>query len=116
MSGLQGFRISPQQASVYPHINGATQHPFSSHLQWSLSQPLDVDALNKRLQALVAGSEILRTRLMPVPGLRHPVQVIDETAALAVNLQDLRQHSRADQDAALTRLVDQPRDWTAPCA
>ncbi|WP_306110031.1 condensation domain-containing protein, partial [Pseudomonas sp. PICF6] len=114
MSGLQGFRISPQQASVYPHTHGAAQHPFSCHLQWSLSQPLDVDALNNRLQALVAGSEILRTRLMPVPGLRHPVQVIDEAGSLAVNLQDLRQHSRADQDAALAQLATQPRDWTTP--
>ncbi|PBJ21305.1 Tyrocidine synthase 3 [Pseudomonas ogarae] len=114
MSGLQGFRISPQQASVYPHINGAAEHPFSCHLQWSLSQPLDVDALNNRLQTLVAGSEILRTRLMPVPGLRHPVQVIDEAGSLAVNLQDLRQHSRVDQDAALARLADQPCDWTTP--
>ncbi len=97
-----------------PHINGAAQHPFSCHLQWSLSQPLDVDALNNRLQALVAGNEILRTRLMPVPGLRHPVQVIDETGSLAVNLQDLRQHSGADQDAALARLATQPRDWATP--
>ncbi|RDI07564.1 amino acid adenylation domain-containing protein [Pseudomonas fluorescens] len=114
MSGLQGFRISPQQASVYPHINGAAEHPFSCHLQWSLSQPLDVAALDNRLQALVAGSEILRTRLMPVPGLRHPVQVIDEAGSLAVNLQDLRQHSRVDQDAALARLATQPRDWATP--
>ncbi|AOS37999.1 non-ribosomal peptide synthetase [Pseudomonas brassicacearum] len=114
MSGLQGFRISPQQASVYPHINGAAEHPFGCHLQWSLSQPLDVAALDNRLQALVAGSEILRTRLMPVPGLRHPVQVIDEAGSLAVNLQDLRQHSRVDQDAALARLATQPRDWATP--
>ncbi|MGQ3318083.1 non-ribosomal peptide synthetase [Pseudomonas brassicacearum subsp. neoaurantiaca] len=114
MSGLQGFRISPQQASVYPHINGAAEHPFSCHLQWSLSQSLDVAALNNCLQALVAGSEILRTRLMPVPGLRHPVQVIDEAGSLAVNLQDLRQHSRVDQDAALARLATQPRDWATP--
>ncbi|WP_460159384.1 non-ribosomal peptide synthetase [Pseudomonas sp. S3_H09] len=114
MSGLQGFRISPQQASVYPHINCAAEHPFGCHLQWSLSQPLDVAALDNRLQALVAGSEILRTRLMPVPGLRHPVQVIDEAGSLAVNLQDLRQHSRVDQDAALARLATQPRDWATP--
>ncbi|WP_460158964.1 non-ribosomal peptide synthetase [Pseudomonas sp. S3_E11] len=114
MSGLQGFRISPQQASVYPHINGAAEHPFGCHLQWSLSQSLDVAALNNCLQALVAGSEILRTRLMPVPGLRHPVQVIDEAGSLAVNLQDLRQHSRVDQDAALARLATQPRDWATP--
>ncbi len=114
MSGLQGFRISPQQASLYPHINGAAEHPFSCHLQWSLSQSLDVAALNNCLQALVAGREILRTRLMPVPGLRHPVQVIDEAGSLAVNLQDLRQHSRVDQDAALARLATQPRDWATP--
>lgn len=114
MSGLQGFRISPQQASVYPHINGAAEHPFSCHLQLSLLHPLNVDLLTSRLQALVNGSEILRTRLMPVPGLHHPVQVIEEAVSLAVNIQDLSQHSRADQDAALARLSDQPRDWTKP--
>ncbi|NQD91135.1 amino acid adenylation domain-containing protein [Pseudomonas sp. CrR25] len=114
MSGLQGFRISPQQASVYPHINGAAEHPFSCHLQWSLSRPLDADALNNRLLALMADSEILRTRLVPVPGLRHPVQVIHETADLRVAAQDLRPLKRAEQDAALTRLAEQPRDWTKP--
>ncbi|WHS62638.1 non-ribosomal peptide synthetase [Pseudomonas sp. G2-4] len=112
MSGLQGFRISPQQASVYSHINGAAEHPFSCHLQWSVSQPLDVETLNNRLQALVAGSEILRTRLMPVPGLRHPVQVIDDAGSRAVDLLDLQQQSPAEQDAALKGLTAQPRDWT----
>ena len=116
MSGLQGFRISPQQASVYPHINGAAEHPFSCHLQWSLSRPVDFDALNSRLLALMADSEILRTRLMPVPGLRHPVQVIDEACALAVSMQDLRQYSPAEQDTALTDLAAQARDWTHPLA
>jgi amino acid adenylation domain-containing protein len=114
MNGLQGFRISPQQASVYPHLNGAAEHPFSCHLQWSLSRPVDVETLNSRLLALLADSEILRTRLMPVPGLRHPVQVIHETCTLPMTVQDLRQHSLADQDAALANLAAQPRDWTNP--
>ncbi|TWC07585.1 MULTISPECIES: amino acid adenylation domain-containing protein [unclassified Pseudomonas] len=116
MSGLQGFRISPQQAALYPHIKGAAEHPFGCHLQWSLSGPTDVEALNSRLQALLAASEILRTRLMPVPGLRHPVQVIDETGTVTVAQLDLRQHNNADQDAELARLVSQTRDWTAPLA
>lgn len=116
MSGLQGFRISPQQASVYPHINDAVEHSFSCHLQWSLSRPVDVDALNSRLLALMADSEILRTRLTPVPGLRHPVQVIHDNCALAVTVQDLRQHSCAEQEIELTRLAMQARDWTNPLA
>ncbi|MCG6576597.1 non-ribosomal peptide synthetase [Pseudomonas sp. AF32] len=114
MSGLQGFRISPQQASVYPHINGIATHALSCHLQWAVSLPLDVEALNERLLALVAGNEILRTRLMPVPGLRHPVQVIDETGSLSVELLDLQRHSPADQDSALKQLAVQARDWTTP--
>src|SRR3546814_2575447 len=40
--------------------------------------------------------------------------VIDEAGSLAVNLQDLRQHSRADQDVVLSQLATQPRDWTTP--
>lgn len=114
MNGLQGFRISPQQASVYPHLNGVAAHSFSCHLQWAVSLPLEVDALNERLLALVADNEILRTRLMPVPGLRHPVQVIDETGSLKVELLDLQQHSPAEQDSALKRLAIQARDWATP--
>ena len=116
MSGLQGFRISPQQASVYQHTNGVAEHPLSCRLQWSCSQPVPVDVLSQRLCALMADSEILRTRLMPVPGLRHPVQVIDETVDLRVAALDLRSLKRAERDAALARLAEQPRDWTLPLA
>lgn len=116
MSGLQGFRISPQQASVYQHINGVAEHPLSCGLQWSLSQSVSTDILNQRLAVLVAASEILRTRLVPVPGLRYPVQVIDSSAELPVALLDLRSLDGAEQDAALTRLAQEPRDWTLPLA
>ncbi|MGY2402230.1 non-ribosomal peptide synthetase [Pseudomonas sp. SDO5271_S396] len=103
MNGLQGFRISPQQAALYPHIQGNTAHPFSCQLQWTLSQPVDVDALNRRLQALATDSEILRTRLTPVPGLRHPVQVIHEQSSLTVGTRDLRHLSHAEQQTALAQ-------------
>ena len=116
MSGLQGFRISPQQASVYQHINGVAEHPLSCRLQWSSSLPLGLDVLNQRLRALIADSEILRTRLTPVPGLRFPVQVIHDRVELSVSLQDWRSLSRDEQDAALDRLTTQPRDWTLPLA
>ncbi|MBT2339587.1 MULTISPECIES: non-ribosomal peptide synthetase [Pseudomonas] len=116
MNGLQGFRISPQQAALYPHINGVAAHPFGCHLQWSLSGPTDVAALDRRLRSLMAGCEILRTRLVPVPGLHHPVQVIDADGTLTVALLDLRQHGPAEQDAELTRLTTQSRDWATPLA
>lgn len=116
MSGLQGFRISPQQASVYPHINGATEHPFCCHLQWCVSRPLHADRLSQRLQALASASEILRTRLTPVPGLRHPVQVIHDSGAPTVAVQDLRQLNAADQAAVLKRLATESREWSEPLA
>ncbi|AKJ96692.1 peptide synthetase [Pseudomonas chlororaphis] len=116
MSGLQGFRISPQQAALYPHLNGVAAHPYGCHLQWTLSGPTDVDALDNRLRTLLADCEILRTRLMPVPGLRHPVQVIDDSGSLAVTSVDLRQRPVAEQEAELARLASQPRDWTTPLA
>ncbi|ELQ19109.1 putative non-ribosomal peptide synthetase [Pseudomonas fluorescens BRIP34879] len=100
MNGLQGFRISPQQASLYPHLNGGNRHPFCCQLQWAVTRPVDADTLTQRLQALAGGSEILRTQLTPVPGLRHPVQVIHDTCALRVNV--------AQQIPSL------PQDWTQP--
>lgn len=114
MNGLQGFRISPQQAALYPHLNGATEHPFSCHLQWTLAEPLGIDTLNRRLLALACANEILRTRLTPVPGLRHPVQVIDDNSTLTVATEDLRALSPGQQQAALTRLAAPQRDWSQP--
>lgn len=111
MNGLQGFRISPQQASLYPHLDGATEHPFSCHLQWTITQAVDVDTLTRRLQALAQGSEILRTQLTPVPGLRHPVQVIHDHATLSVAVKDLRHLNSSDQQVALAT-----RDWAQPLA
>lgn len=109
MNGLQGFRISPQQASLYPHLSGATEHTFNCQLQWTVDQAVDAATLTQRLQTLANASEILRTQLTPVPGLRHPVQVIHDQAALAVAAKDLRHLSPADQDLALAAL-----DWTPP--
>ncbi|AWY44166.1 amino acid adenylation domain-containing protein [Pseudomonas putida] len=116
MSGLQGFRISPQQASVYQHINGAAEHPMSCRLQWSVSSPVTAELLNQRLRALIADSEILRTRLAPVPGLRFPVQVIHDSVELPVAVLDLSALAPDQQHTALTGLATQPRDWTLPLA
>ncbi|MGY2257692.1 non-ribosomal peptide synthetase [Pseudomonas sp. SDO55104_S430] len=116
MSGLQGFRISPQQASVYQYTNGVAEHPLSCRLQWSVASPVTVDVLNQRLRALVADSEILRTRLTPVPGLRFPVQVIHDSVELPVAVQDLRGQDQNQQNAALNHLATQARDWTLPLA
>ncbi|ARU88536.1 amino acid adenylation domain-containing protein [Pseudomonas sp. M30-35] len=114
MNGLQGFRISPQQASVYQHISGSTAHPLSCRLQWSCSKLVSADVLSQRLSDLSAASEILRTRLVPVPGLRFPVQVIDESVDLPIVMLDLRSLDPTEQAAELTRLGEQPRDWTLP--
>lgn len=116
MSGLQGFRISPQQASVYQHTHGAAEHPLSCRLQWSVDSPVSADLLKQRLCALITDSEILRTRLAPVPGLRFPVQVIHDTIELPVTVQDLRALDQHQQDAALSLLASQTRDWTLPLA
>lgn len=116
MSGLQGFRISPQQASVYQHTHGVAEHPLSCRLQWSVASPVTAELLSQRLNALIADSEILRTRLAPVPGLRFPVQVIHDSIELPVVVQDLRALDPGQQDAALSQLATQPRDWTLPLA
>lgn len=114
MNGLQGFRISPQQASVYQHINGSAQHSLSCHLQWNCCSPVSAEILTQRLNDLITASEILRTRLVPVPGLRHPVQVIDEFVELPIAVLDLRALDPAAQDAALARLGEQTHDCSLP--
>ncbi len=68
-----GFRLSPQQAQPLTLERGnAVQCALA------LANGLDQATLQSRLDAVVARQEILRTRLMTLPAMRGPQQVIAE--------------------------------------
>jgi amino acid adenylation domain-containing protein len=76
---VQGFRLSPQQRQLWSH-QGAGRS-FRTHCTLSLSGELRADALRAALERVIARHEILRTSFRRSPGIRFPIQVIQEAAA-----------------------------------
>ncbi|GIH03428.1 hypothetical protein Rhe02_14950 [Rhizocola hellebori] len=67
-----GFRTSPQQRAAWRHPNARAQ------LTARLDGPPDADRLSAAVAQIRRRHEILRTRLVALPGHTSPVQVIDE--------------------------------------
>ncbi|NHZ80287.1 amino acid adenylation domain-containing protein [Massilia sp. CCM 8695] len=75
---IEGFRPSVQQVRLWQaNVAGA-----GAVLHAQLDGDIDAGRLRLALEAAVARHEILRTRLHAVAGMRTPVQVIDEHAAV----------------------------------
>ncbi|GJG89258.1 hypothetical protein tb265_44390 [Gemmatimonadetes bacterium T265] len=70
---------------------------YNSAAAFRLRGPLDLAALGRALDALVARHESLRTRF-GAPG-DQPVQIVDPPAAAAFVVDDLRAHPDASRDA-----------------
>lgn len=92
MTEVSGFRASPQQAVCWSLMAGDADHPYWASLELQIEGPCDVQAFERRLQALEQFEEILRTRLCTLPGMQLPIQQIDADAPVARVLQaNLRQ-------------------------
>ncbi len=70
-----------------------------------LSGSLDVKALDKALNHIVARHEVLRTTIVVVDG--SPMQRIAERRTIDLPVIDLRIHSVQDRDAEARRLIDE---------
>ncbi|HXB21643.1 MAG TPA: amino acid adenylation domain-containing protein [Candidatus Solibacter sp.] len=73
------YGLSPQQKSAWA-FRSSTQLP---HVQitWDVEGALDHARLRRALQQVVRRHEILRSRLVPVPGLKFPVQEVSKEIA-----------------------------------
>lgn len=108
MSTVTGYRISPQQAAYWQQCRDSDfQHGFT-YLSVGLKQATDEQLLRDRLQQLVAREEILRTRLHSLPGMALPIQMIEETADIALEKFDWRNFSAPEQAARLRELGEHP--------
>ena len=116
MNGLTGFRISPQQAAANALLAGQGAHPFGSLLQLPLDQPIDPTLLGARLERCAAEAEILRTRLVAVPGMAQAIQVIDAQAPLPLTVEDLRPLDEAARQARLDAFAAPRRAWPGALA
>ncbi|MGX5182922.1 condensation domain-containing protein [Streptomyces avermitilis] len=83
---------------------------------WELTGPLDPQALQRALTALVDRHELLRSALVPVDG--RPEQVVRGCAPFELRRVDLRDRDGQEQDKAiagdLAGLLEKPFDLSSP--
>ena len=75
---VEGYLLSPQQKRLWSlqQEDGATA--YQAQCAVLIEGPLDVEALKEATQAVVDRHEILRTSFQRQPGMKVPVQVINE--------------------------------------
>lgn len=85
-SNVEGFELSPQQARLW-HLQQSERGALSdARLCLRLPEGVNVERLKASLNSLVERHEILRTRYHQLPGMRLPVQVIEEQVDLGAHL------------------------------
>jgi amino acid adenylation domain-containing protein len=106
METLQGFRLSPQQRRVW-RLQEGRGAAYRTQCALLLDGRLDESALDEALRRLFSRHEILRTSFQCLPGMRTPVQRIEERVRPALERIDLTGFAGPDQDAELARLFDE---------
>lgn len=75
---VQGFRLSPQQRRAWGLLMLGARDAYRTRCAVRIDGPLDIAALAAAIEATVARHEILRTRFRRLPGMKVPVQVVEE--------------------------------------
>ncbi|MEU7206494.1 amino acid adenylation domain-containing protein [Streptomyces sp. NPDC045470] len=77
MTSVEGYRLSPAQLREWQR---GGDRRLTARLR--LTTPADRDRLRSALETVAARHEVLRLRLLQYPGVRVPLQGIDEDAAV----------------------------------
>ena len=76
-----GFRLSPQQKHLWSLKHGDAA--YRAQCSILLEGQLDARLLREALRRVVARHEILRTTFHQIPGIKNPIQVINESDAVS---------------------------------
>ncbi|MGH8920198.1 MAG: condensation domain-containing protein, partial [Actinomycetes bacterium] len=108
-SQVEGYRLSAQQRSLWRRIE--TGAPAWAQVVLAVEGPLDHARLVRALESVVSTHEILRTSYRRPPGVRVPVQVVEEEdrAPFAWTVADLRHLDSAGRTARVSQVVREGR-------
>ncbi|HEY2961417.1 MAG TPA: amino acid adenylation domain-containing protein [Pyrinomonadaceae bacterium] len=105
---IEGYRLSPQQQRVWQLMQRDGASRYCARCALMLDGELDVHTLQVAVQDVVARHEILRTRLEILPGMRLPLQVIEEDGNVAIDIEDLNTVATDAQAARVDELFAKP--------
>jgi amino acid adenylation domain-containing protein len=101
----QGFRLSPQQRQAWAAWQAGA--PASACCAVHVEGALRAETLEAALRELVKRHEILRTGFPDVPGMKFPLQVINDGPAVAWESVDLKGVDAKGQQEFIGRLFEQ---------
>ncbi len=84
---IEGYRLSPQQQRLWQLSKQDGAERYCARCEFMLDGELGVDKLQIAFRDVVARHEILRTRLEMFPGMKLPLQVIDEDVNAAIEME-----------------------------
>ena len=102
---VEGFRLSPQQARLWSVQGDSACGSFRVGGVVSLRGVCDQERLNQVFASLVQQNEILRTRFECLPGMRVPVQVIDEQAVPTIEYHDASGRAEDEKEKFIDDLL-----------
>ena len=105
---IQGFQLSPQQKRVWLVQQGSTA--FSAQRVMLLEGELHVAVLKDAVQQVVAKHDILRTTFAELPGMKLPVQVVEDSLPLAWREVALTVADEMERDRYLDKLCEIERN------
>src|SRR5215216_4047849 len=86
---IEGFRLSSQQQRLWQLSKQDGAARYCARCAIMLEGELDLQNLQAAVRDVVARHEILRTRLEVFPGMKLPLQVIDEDVNVAIEPESL---------------------------
>ncbi|HXQ35998.1 MAG TPA: condensation domain-containing protein, partial [Anaerolineales bacterium] len=104
---LIGYRISPQQQRVWSLQEDGASYPARCAIR--LDGSLNVSLLKKALQTVTERHQILRTTLQCPPGIKIPIQVIDDSSRVLWREVDLTGMDPQAQEATVEKLFAEER-------
>ena len=104
MARDQPLPLSFAQQRIWLIQQAALESPaYNLPFAWRFSGPLDGDALEKSLNALVQQHEILRTRFADDGA--HPAQIVESTLTLKLSVHDLQRQRDEERERELLPMM-----------
>ena len=104
---IEGFRLSPQQERLW--LLQQDNDVYHAHCSILLQGILNIEALEEAVSKVICRNEIYRTSFHRLPGLKTPVQVIDEKGSFTWQYIDLSDYSSQEQEVRVTEFLQEEK-------
>ncbi len=106
---MEGFRLSPQQRSLWSFQQTAEGHVFGALATILVQGQLQPQLLKTAVQDIVGRHEILRTTFSRPPGIKTPFQVVGQTSEFSWQMIDVSNLDQTEQQVRIAETCTRER-------